>query len=95
MISANERNRLWTPEHQAQYDRAEGLIDRAIRDSETDAVTVDISNATTNRRVTDRLCDAYREGGWTVQAIGQPALDQGVYLKLQVAGAPRSGPGVG
>lgn len=95
MISANERRTIWTQEHREQYERAEALIDKAIRESQDDAVTVDISSATTSRRVIERLREAYHDGGWIVSVVGPNGRDPGLFLTLRVKGAPRSGPGVG
>jgi hypothetical protein len=95
MISVNDRKAIWTGENRVQYECAEALIDQAIRDSEDDTILVDVSSATISKRVIERLCEAYREGGWIVSVVPVDGREPGLFLELRAAGVPRSGPGVG
>jgi hypothetical protein len=94
VIQANQRD-VWTDAHQVQFEAAERIIDRAIENSEGDTITVDVSAATTSERVLRRLETAYREGGWVFRVAKEEWRSSGVWVELKVAGAPRSGPGVG
>lgn len=93
MISVDMARKAWTEALQEQYDKAEKLIDAAISSSDDMSVSVDVSTATKDRRVIDRLRTAYEDGGWSVTVASADQRDPGVWFKLHVSGPPRSGHG--
>lgn len=97
MIKASDALSKFSAELEAQYKRAESIIDRAIEKMLDDEAVADLGavDGGVSPRVLRRLGKAYRAGGWTWELRQGDQRDPGPFVTLRVASPPRSGPGAG
>ena len=93
MITATQAISTLTDEDRAALEAAEKRIDAALARYEGNPVLVDLEKHPTRRKVLERLCTMYREGGWIAQIKNGDQRDPGPWIEFTIASPPRSGPG--
>lgn len=93
MIKAEDALTKFSAALEADYKKAEGIIDREIEKMAGDEVVADLDGIA-SPRVLRRLWEAYREGGWVVTVQHGDARGGGPFFRLTIASPPRSGPEV-
>lgn len=95
MIKATDALEKFSAELEAQYKRAESIIDEQIEKMADDEVLADLSavDGGVSPRVLRRLEKAYMAGGWTWELRQGDQRGQGPFVTLRVSSPPRSGPG--
>lgn len=93
MITAKQAIETLTDEDRAALTAAEKRIDAALARYEGTPIMVDFGDTKTRRKVLDRLCAMYRDGGWLAQIDNGDQRDPGPWIRFTIASPPRSGPG--
>ena len=93
MITAKQAISTLTDEDKAALDAAEKRIDAALARYEGTPILVDFGGTNTRRKVLDKLCAMYHEGGWLAQVEHGDQRDPGPWIRFTIASPPRSGPG--
>jgi late competence protein required for DNA uptake (superfamily II DNA/RNA helicase) len=83
MISKDDARKLWTSDDDAAFDRAETIIDRAIRSSNGGRILADLARIDVSLRVRARITKAYCDAGWTVKWTDGDQRDPGPFVDLE------------
>lgn len=95
MISAKQAVTLMTDEDNAALVAGEKRCDAALALYENRALLVDFEKSGARRKVLEKLCEMYRENGWTAQIKNGDQRDPGPWIEFTISSPPRSGPGQG
>jgi hypothetical protein len=93
MITATQAMQHLTDEDTAAMALWEKKIDAALMLYEGRPVLVDFEGSGVRRKVLEKLCEKYREGGWLAQIKSGDQRDPGPWIEFTIASPPRSGPG--
>ena len=85
MITTTQAVQHFTDEDAAAMAVAEKRIDAALLRYEGSPILVDFSQQDrVRRKVLERLCEKYREGGWLAQIKNGDQRDPGPWIEFQV-----------
>jgi len=93
MITAQQAIKTFTEEDQTALAAAEKRIDAALSLYEGRPILVDFNGTSTRRKVLEKLCAMYGEGGWIAVIKSGDQRDPGPWIEFTIASPPRSGPG--